>query len=238
MRMTNGLLATFFFLLALPVQGQQPPVKQNARSADGVAAEAARSVSSAEDLLFAYEFSQPEFYVRRITIEHDAAGRGKLTFERKDVDGPITEELKISPATLERLRSLWASLRYLETRASYQSEKQFPHLGTVRLRVRRGDGREKATEFNWTNDKDAFALANEYRRLADQTILAFDLMVARDNQPLATPKLMETLEMMIARDGVADPPQLIPFLRELASDERLPLMARNKAAKLLKKLEK
>ncbi|MCV5792178.1 hypothetical protein OFN52_34545, partial [Escherichia coli] len=64
------------------------------------------------------------------------------------------------------------------------------------------------------------------------------LMVARDNQPLATPKLMETLEMMIARDGVADPPQLIPFLRELASDERLPLMARNKAAKLLKKLEK
>ncbi|MER3428958.1 MAG: hypothetical protein C4334_12885 [Pyrinomonas sp.] len=238
MMMTNGFLAAFFFLLALSAQGQQPPVKQNARSADGVAAAAVRGPSAVEAARFTYEFSQPEFYVRRITIEHDAAGRGTLIFERKDVDGPISEELKISPATLERLRSLWASLRYLETRASYQSEKQFPHLGTVRLRVRRGDGAEKTTEFNWTNDKDAFALANEYRRLADQTILMFDLMVARDNQPLATPKLMETLETMIARDGLADPQQLVPLLKELSSDERLPLMARNKAAKLLKKLEK
>jgi hypothetical protein len=49
---------------------------------------------------------------------------------------------------------------------------------------------------------------------------------------------METLETIYKRQGLSDPHQLAPFLRELSTDERLPLMARNRAAKVLAAIEK
>jgi len=40
------------------------------------------------------------------------------------------------------------------------------------------------------------------------------------------------------RNEVSDPAQLVPLLSDLANDERIPLIARNQAARLLKKLKK
>src|SRR5258705_11800207 len=42
-----------------------------------------------------YEFTQPDFEVRHIVIEHDATGRGKITFERKDEEGSIDEPINL-----------------------------------------------------------------------------------------------------------------------------------------------
>ena len=66
----------------------------------------------------------------------------------------------------------------------------------------------------------------------------FDISVARENQPLNAPKLMEYLESAIKRNWLADPQQLIPFLKEISTDDHVPLIARNHALRLLKKLEK
>lgn len=186
---------------------------------------------------FVYEFSQPEFFVRRITIEHDDAGHGRITFERMRQDTPIIEPLQFSPATLERITGLWRSLNFLESREDYQSEKQFPHLGTMRLTMDRS-GTKRTAEFNWSKNKDAFDLVTEYRRVGDQAILLFDIAVARETQPLNGPKLMEELEALLKRKALADPKQLLPLLRDLTSDEHLPLIARNHAARLIKKIEK
>jgi hypothetical protein len=214
----------------------RPNAKQNARQ---IAPEApAKSTGEfAAEPVFIYEFTQPEFYVRHIIIEHDVTGKGKISFERKDVDDVLSDQLELSPAALARINALWQALGYLESRTSYQAKKQFAHLGTIKLCVKR-DGKEKWTTFNWTEDKSAAALATEYRRLADQAILVFDLKVARENQPLATPKLLDTLEHLLARNELADPSQLVPLLRDLAMDERLPLIARNAATRALKKIER
>lgn len=208
--------------------------KQNARQ---IAPDAGVEKEAKAEPVFIYEFSQPEFYVRHIIIEHDVTGKGKVSFERKDVDDVLSDQLELSPAALARINALWQALGYLESRTSYQAKKQFAHLGTIKLCVRR-NGKEKWTTFNWTEDKSAAALATEYRRLADQAILVFDLKVARENQPLATPKLLDTLEHLLARNELADPPQLVPLLRDLAIDERLPLIARNAATRALKKIER
>ena len=37
--------------------------------------------------------------------------------------------------------------------------------------------------------------------------------------------------------GVSDPQQLIPLLKDLSTDERVPLITRNTAGKILKKVE-
>ena len=101
------------------------------------------------------------------------------------------------------------------------------------------DGSRKRTaEFNWSNNADVWSLAQEYRRVADQAIFIFDMTVARENQPLNTPSLLRQLESMFNRKGLSDPKQLVPLLKELLTDERVPLIARNHAERLLKKIEK
>jgi len=186
---------------------------------------------------FSYEFGQPQFFIRHIVIEHDALGRGQITFERKGEEVPIVEPVELSTGALGRILGLWTELRFLDSEENYQSSKQFPHLGVYHLRM--DDGRRKRTaEFNWSRNKQAWGLANEYRRVSDQAILIFDLKVARELQPLNTPQLMNQMESLLTRDGLSDPKQLIPLLTELRTDEHIPLIARNHADRLLKRIGK
>ena len=68
---------------------------------------------------YSYEFTQPEFLIRHIVIEHDAAGRGQITFERKNDTAHITEKLELSPEALVSITSLWDVLHFLESNTSY-----------------------------------------------------------------------------------------------------------------------
>jgi hypothetical protein len=223
---------------AISVAAQESPShKQNARpesSSSAPASKSATSISSA--VRFSYEFTQPQFYLRHILIEHDASGHGKITFERLNEEVPIVESLEISPTAWGRISALWQGLRFLDSDTNYQSDKQFPHLGTMKLTMTDG-GKKRTAEFNWSNVKEAADLAREYRRIADQASLVFDISVARENQPLNAPKLMEAFESLLKRNALSDPQQVVPLLKEISSDERLPLIARNHALRLLAKIK-
>ncbi|HEV2799561.1 MAG TPA: hypothetical protein VGW12_03640 [Pyrinomonadaceae bacterium] len=186
---------------------------------------------------YAYEFNQPNFVVRRVLIEHDATGRGQISFARKDSEELFTDPLQISPVALTRILSAWEALRFLDSDASYQDEKQFPHLGTMTLSMKQGT-RERKAEFNWTHDANALALVKEYRGIGEQQIFIFDVTLARQYQPSEAVKLFKRLESLLQRDELSDTAPLVPLLRDLITDERIPLMARNHAARLLKKIEK
>ena len=143
----------------------------------------------------------------------------------------------MSPAALARIMAGWNALNFLESTENYQSDRHFAHLGTMKLAMEQAE-RKRTAEFDWTNNREAFALANEYRRVADQAILLFDLSVARESQPLNTPKLMEEFELRLKINGLSDPQQLLPLLRDISTDEHLPLIARNHALRLIKKITK
>lgn len=191
--------------------------------------------SKSEPVKYTYEFSQPKFVIKHIVLEHDANGRGKVTFERLNEDTPIVEPLALSSPALARINAAWQALQFLDSNTDYQADKQFPHLGTMRIGMEQGK-RKRVAEFNWTNNTNASTLINEYRRAADQAILIFDIAVARENQPLNSPKLMEVMESYIKRNGLSDPEQLLPLLKDLSTDERVPLIARNHALRLIKKI--
>lgn len=219
-----------------PTPASQPAVKQNAR--ESVSTSTATTLPSpAGEVRYSYEFTQPDFVVRHIRIAHDDSGHGEISFERKEEDAAIVDPIELSAAALARIKALWEALRFMDSTTDYQSEKQFPHLGTMRLEMER-DGRKRVAEFNWTHDASAAALVNEYRRAADQAIFVFNIGVARENQPLEAPKLMDVLDILYKRNGLSDPQQLVPLLRELANDERIPLIARNHATRLLKQIQK
>ncbi|MGH9967036.1 MAG: hypothetical protein ACREBG_04275 [Pyrinomonadaceae bacterium] len=190
-----------------------------------------------EPAAYSYEFSQPAFYIRHIFIEHDGNGQGRVTFERLNEETPVVEPIQLSPTVLNRVTALWQALRFLDSQEDYQSDRQFPHLGTMRITMSQGT-RKRTAQFNWSHNASAAALVSEYRRVADQAVFIFDVSVARENQPLNAPKLMEQMESMLKRNWLSDPQQLIPLLKEISIDEHVPLIARNHALRLLKKIEK
>lgn len=235
-------LPAAFVVLSAAVFGaaqESSGIKHNTRPEAAVPAATPAPLKKIENdsARFSYEFTQPEFYVRHIVIEHDANGRGVIKFQRLHDEMMYEEPVELSPAASVRISGLWQALRFLDSDENYQSERQFAHLGTMRLKMER-DSRKRTAEFNWTNNKDAFALANEYRRVADQAILVFDISVARESQPLNGPKLMEEFELQLKRNGLSDPQQLVPLLKDISTDEHLPLIARNHALRLIKKIEK
>ncbi len=217
-------------------QPAEPPAaaKRNSRPEQSEPAATTDDTARA-DVRYAYEFSQPQFVIRHIVIEHDESGRGKMTFEKLGEESSIVEPIQLSATALAKITGLWQALHFIDSDTNYQSDKQFAHLGTMKLRMEQGT-RKRTAEFNWTHDENASALVNEYRRVADQAILIFDISVARENQPLDAPKLMEQLEYLIKRSGLSDPRQLVPLLNEITTDEHLPLIARNHAKRLLKQI--
>ncbi|MDT7541013.1 MAG: hypothetical protein QOE33_917 [Acidobacteriota bacterium] len=226
------------------------PAKKNARAADVTAsqssvavdtsvsakknADAAKNVNGPR---YFYEFTQPDFDVRHVHIEHDAAGRGTLTFERKNEEQPFTEPLEISPSAFARIVSAWEALKFLDSQESYQSDKHFANLGVIRLTMKQGT-RERTAQFDWTNNDQVAALKREYQRLTDQQLFVFDMEIARQYQPSETVRILKRLEILLDRDDLSDNSRVAPLLSDLSTDERLPLIARNHATRLLKRIEK
>lgn len=230
-------LMVFSAAISIYAQDAGGGAKHNARPQQGAAAAVSTSTTKTDAVKYSYEFTQPKFYVKHIVIEHDANGRGTVTFERLNEDTPVTEPIELSANALGRITTAWQALQFLDSSTDYQSNKQFPHLGTMRIGMERGE-RKRVAEFNWTNDKDAETLVNEYRKAADQAIWVFDVAIARENQPLNAPKLMEVMESMLKRNGVSDPRQLLKLLQDLSTDEHVPLIARNHALRLIKQIQK
>ena len=226
------------FSAAISIYAQNPEgdAKHNARPQQGAGA-AVSNATKTDTVKYSYEFTQPKFYVKHIVLEHDASGRGTITFERLNEDTPVTEPIELSANALGRITAAWQALQFLDSGTDYQSNKQFPHLGTMRIGMQRGE-RKRVAEFNWTNNSDASKLVTEYRKAADQAIWIFDIAIARENQPLNAPKLMEAMESMLKRNGVSDPRQLLKLLQDISTDEHVPLIARNHALRLIKQIQK
>ncbi|HUR97096.1 MAG TPA: hypothetical protein VMZ26_03400 [Pyrinomonadaceae bacterium] len=225
-----------------PVPADEPIVvksetKKNERPAEESRAGKGAIVSNAAAPTYFYEFAQPDFVISKIVIEHDDAGRGTISFTKKLFGDKVTDPLQVSAAALERINDAYTALQFLDSTESYQYEKDYSHLGVSTFKLKKG-GKERTAIFNYTVNKDAKALSDEYRKLGNQFIWMFDISVARENQPLEAPKLLDALEGFLKRNEISDASQMLPLLKSMKDDERVPLIARNHAGKLAERIEK
>ena len=211
------------------------PPKRNERPGDATPTPKPKAPSSGPH--YSYVFTRPGFTYSRVTIEHDNAGKGKISFQKSSFDEPIVDPIDLSATTMKNLTEALAALNYLDSAEEYQHARDYSHMGNVEFTLKNG-GRERTTRFNWTENKNAKVIMDEYRRISNEYTWRFEIDLARQNQPLLTPGLMETIDSYIDRKEISDPMNLVPFLTELSTDERLPLMARNRAIKIIKAIEK
>ncbi len=225
-----------------PAAAQPTPAKKNERPDETTGADPKKNNRPGDKTApkpvypFFYEFRQPAYDVDHVVIEHDDTGKGTVTFSNRDYDESYTDPIQLSAVTMQKLKGWWDALNFLDSTEDYQSVRQYGHLGTIKLRLKR-DKRERTAEFNWTENKDVKALMDEYRNLGFQFVWMFKIVLSRENQPLEAPTLISSLEGMLKRNEISDPQQLTPILKELSEDERIPMIARNHAGRLLKQIE-
>ncbi len=232
----NTNVATAPTPVPAPTPAEPEPHKRNERVAE-TPAPTPSPKAEANAPGYTYEFTQPNSVITGITIKHDAHGRGTVSFKRRTYDEPVTDPIQLSEAAWTRIKAHWDALNFLDSDKNYQTERDYSHMGTTHLTLQFG-ARQRTADFNWTDDKEAAALASEYRRAAEQAILVFDLEFARESQPLSAPDLMRKFETMLKSNGFSDAKQLVPLLQDLSVDERIPLIARNHAGRLLKQVNK
>ena len=215
-----------------------PATKRNGRpDADADTKTSAANRAPVGAPVYFYVFTRPGFTYSRIAIEHDEAGKGHISFQKSDFDAPLVDPIDLSAATMIKIKDAVAALNFLSSTEGYQYARDFSHMGNVEFKVKK-DGRSREVKYNWTENKNAKLLMDEYRRIGNEYTWRFEMISARQNQPLLTPGLVEAIEGYLRRSEISDPLHLVPFLTELSTDERLPLMARNRATKLIKQIEK
>lgn len=219
--------------------GPAVPAKKNGRPVADTVGKKQMPVSDAVkgSSSYTYEFARPEFYISYVLIKHNEFGKGTISFKKKGVEETQTDPITLTPVTLGKINDAVAALNFLDSAEDYQYEKDYSHLGNVTFTLAK-DGKTRTAKYNWTLNKDAKMIADEYRRIGNQYVWQFDMAIARENQPLEAPKLMDALDSYLKRDEISDPRQLLPLLKALSNDERIPLIARNHASKLAAQIEK
>ena len=214
------------------------PPKRNDRPTDGKTNARDATAKAVYTPEYFYTFDRPGFVYEHIEIEYDEAGKGRITFTKTGFDEPITDPIQLSTVTIENLKKAFSALNFLDSTDEYQlNGKDFSNMGNIAVTLKK-QGRERTVKYNWTDNKDAKMLMDEYRRISNEYTWLFELTLARQNQPLQTPSLMDALDSYFKRNELSDPPHLLPLLTQLSTDERMPLMARNRAAKLIEQIQK
>ncbi|MGE3465993.1 MAG: hypothetical protein AB7J13_03585 [Pyrinomonadaceae bacterium] len=216
-----------------PEPGQ--PAKRNRRAE--VADTPAKTTATKFVPAYFYIFTRPGFTYSRIEIVHDDSGRGTISFQKTSFDETIVDPIELSASTMSNIRAALTALDFLDSTEEYQYARDYSHMGIVEFRFRE-NARERTVKYNWTENKHAKDLADVYRRISNEYTWRFEIITARENYPLLTPGLMDTIDAYVRRGEISDPPHLVPFLNELSNDERIPLMGRNVASKLIKQIEK
>lgn len=226
---------------AAPAPTPQPtpepdPPKRNERPGDAALTPTPKVQTSGP--VYSYTFTRPGFTYSRIAIEHDESGKGQISFQKTSFDEAIVDPISLSATTMKHITEALAEMNFLDSTDEYQFlGRDYSHMGNLEFTLKNA-GRARTTRYNWTENKNAKILMDEYRRISNEYTWRFEIDLARQNQPLLTPGLMESLGSYIDRKEISDPLHLVPFLTELSNDERLPLMARNRATKIIKAVEK
>ncbi|MFN0141047.1 MAG: hypothetical protein ACKVQW_13295 [Pyrinomonadaceae bacterium] len=222
----------------------ETPPKKNERENDGKTNSrdtgAVATKAQTYEPVYVYTFDRPGFVYSNIKIEHDDAGKGRIWFKKDNFDpdtSGLDDPIELSAATVEKLKGAFSALNFIDSTEDYQYSKDFSNMGNVTITLNR-TGKTRTAKYNWTENKHAKSLMDTYRAIANEYTWKFEFALARENQPLFTPSLIDALDGYLGRNEIADPPHLLPFLTQISTDERLPLMARNRVAKIIAKIEK
>ncbi|MCA1588931.1 MAG: hypothetical protein LC734_00795 [Acidobacteria bacterium] len=97
---------------------------------------------------YIYEFSQPSFIVSKIVISHGDDGKGTIAFKRAGHEEMFSDPLEVSTAAMRRIDAVLDALDFVNSSENYQYEKDYAHLGTASMTIRK-NGKTRTARYNY-----------------------------------------------------------------------------------------
>ena len=76
------------------------------------------------EMSFSYKFEGARFHLRLIEIDLSANGAGELRFTRGESDEVLDCKVKLLPATIARIRTLFEVTDFLDSKTEYQDPRR------------------------------------------------------------------------------------------------------------------
>jgi hypothetical protein len=172
------------------------------------------------------EGSVPEYI--SIIVDRDGTG----TYEgRKLADTPRPLAMKISPATVERLFGLAASLNYFQS-IDLESHKNVANLGLKTLTYE-SNGQKSSAEFNYTVRREARELSELFEKISSVEEHLESLRYAIKYDHLSLPRELQRIQIDLRNQSLAEPELLVPALKEIEGNPRFLHLAKVRAQDIL-----
>jgi hypothetical protein len=207
---------------AIPAGPSRPTASHRAFSAPNAPPE-----NAAAQITFrkVFKTSYPEF----VEIKINQAGTGSYDIRQLDEDAN-PQPFEVSAPLAQRIFALAAKLNNFQN-VDLEVHRRLANLGAKTLLYEKGAEKHE-TDFNYTLDDTATQLVNIFEGLARQTTDLSDLVRTMRYDHLGVNDVLLQIERDYNNKLLPEPERLLPTLDQLAADEKLIDIARNRARAL------
>jgi len=176
-----------------------------------------------------FKTSYPEYVEIRLSAD------GSGTFDIRDLDEEASPQpLQIGPALAQRVFTLTAKLRNFDG-VDLDVHRRIANLGEKVFRYEK-DGETHQVKFNYTIDDSATQLLNIFEGITRQQIDLSNLTRVMRYDRLGVNDSLAQLEADYNSKLLPEPERLLPTLDQIAGDDKLLDLARNRARTLAAKI--
>jgi hypothetical protein len=172
-----------------------------------------------------FKTSYPEF----VEIKINESGSGTYDIRQLDEDAN-PQPFEIGTPLAERIFSLAAKLHNFQG-VDLDVHRRLANLGEKTFEYESGAGKHE-TKFNYTLDESASQLVNIFEGLARQTSDIADLARTMRYDRLGVNDVLLQVESDLNTKQIPEPERLLPILDQLAGDDKLLDLARQRARSL------
>lgn len=222
--MASLVVSLLAVLLVTQSTAQAAPPAESA-SRPGVSYTAAPAGSAEITYRKIFKTSYPEF----VEIKINESGSGTYDIRQLDED-PNPQPFEISAPLAERIFSLAAKLHDFQG-VDLDVHRRLANLGEKTFEYQNGAEKHE-TKFNYSLDESASQLVNIFEGLARQTSDISDLARTMRYDRLGVNDVLLQIESDLNNKQIPEPERLLPVLDQLAGDDKILEIARQRARTL------
>lgn len=174
--------------------------------------------------------SDPEYLYIRV----DTSGQG--VYEGRSLeDEPDPKPLILGEKVTRRVFKLTEELDHFRG-LRFKSKKGIANLGEKTL-IYRDSEREHKVVYNYSTNRNIRELASLFEKIANAQRHLAVLQHAVKFDRLGLAAHLRKIQIDLEKEAIADPQQLVPTLKQIASNPRLLNLAQSRAQSILEKLQ-
>ncbi len=179
--------------------------------------------------------------ITRGTIEShriEVSASGRTRYELRQGESEIVAvDFQLEPHNVDFLLEMFTRADFLNQDKNFVSSRRVANTGTKTIRLESGR-QTREVVFLYTEDKTLRKIVTFFDQLSGQEKFLLEMNLVLKHDRLGVPKKLDQLEGFLSRKTIIDPQRFAPVLKKISVDTALMNLARKKARRLLRQINR